>query len=276
MAASGNTATMAMPNEDFSVKSNTHTKRTRKGRLGFLIPVATFAGLTAVWEFLVDAFKVPAWQIPHPSAVIRAMFVFFPELAPNIWFTYSNVLIGLVCAVTLGVVLAALISNFKTLGSVLTPFINFMCTIPMITFVPLLMLWMGLGNQVKILVILLQAFPIVLMNSCTGFLHVSSIKLEVMQSLRANRLQTFIHCVFPDALPSVFTGAKLSGILAIIVGVGAETTGGNSGLGAQIVEYTQFMQMDKAFACIFYIALFGIALYSSINLLEKKVITWNI
>lgn len=250
--------------------------KTRAGFIKAIAPLLAVAAFILIWQLLVVVLKIPSWKIPMPTNVFRTMFTDFGEFAPNIWLSCSNIVIGFVFAVIIGITLAAVISNFPVVGSTLTPFINFMCTTPMITFVPLLMLWMGLGNKVKILVIILQAFPIVLMNSVTGFINVSQMKLEVMKSLRANRISTFFLCVLPDALPNVFTGVKLSSVLAIIVGVAAETVGGSKGLGAQIVQYTQFMQMDKAFACIFFIIIFGIALFSLLSYIEKKIITWKI
>lgn len=241
-----------------------------------LAPVVAFAIILGSWQFLVTILEIPSWKLPLPSNVIQSMIIDFKEFAPHIWITYSTILAGFIIAVILGVVLAALINNFKILGTALTPYINMLCTTPLITLVPLLMLWMGFGIEVKILAVVLQAFPIVNMNSCTGFMNVETMKLELMQSLRANRMQTFFRCILPDALPNVFTGMKLSGIFAVIACISTEFTGGSEGLGAQIIAYTQFMKMDKAFACILFVAIIGLFLYGMTSYLEKKVIRWKI
>jgi ABC-type nitrate/sulfonate/bicarbonate transport system, permease component len=256
---------------------NSKPKKKKQVRLSdILAPVVAFGVILGSWQFLVTILKIPTWQLPLPSNVIKSMILDFKEFAPNIWITYSTIVAGFVIAVVFGVILAAFINNFRILGTALTPYINMLCTTPMITLVPLLMLWMGFGIGVKILAVVLQAFPIVNMNSCTGFTNVETMKLELMQSLRANRVKTFFRCIFPDSLPSVFTGMKLSGIFAVIACISTEFTGGSQGLGAQIIAYTQFMKMDKAFACIFYVAIIGLVLYGITSYLEKKVIKWKI
>ncbi len=248
----------------------------KKSHSSVIAPLVTILAILLIWQFLVIAFHIPAWKIPTPGAAIQAMFTNFGELAPYILSTYLDILVGFLIAVVFGIVLACLISNFNLLGIALTPYINLLCTTPLITLVPLLMLWLGFGNGVKILAVVVQAFPIVNMNSLTGFNNVEMMKLELMQSLRASRIQTFRYCVLPNALPSVFTGMKLSGILATIACVTTEMSGGNNGLGYEIVQFTQYMKMDEAFACIFYVAVIGILLYSFSSLLESRVIKWKI
>lgn len=76
------------------------------------------------------------------------------------------------------------------------------------------MFFLGFGIEARILAVVIQSFAIVNMNSATGFLNVELLRHELMQSLRANRLQTFTRVVFPSALPDVFTGMKLCGIFA--------------------------------------------------------------
>ena len=256
------------------------TRRRRKDRrdrvLSAVAPAATFILLLAVWEALVVLLKIPSWQVPRPTGVIAVMFSSFDEFLPHIVRSYSTIILAFMCATFVGVTLAAFLNNFALLGVALNPYIIMLCTTPVITLVPLLLLMFGFGQWVIILAVTLQAFPILNMNSLTGFNNVETIKLELMGSLRATRVQTFRYCTLPASLPNVFTGMKLSGIFATTACISSEFTGGSRGLGARIIAYTQFMKMDKAFACIFFVAIIGLFLYLFTNYLEARIVKWKI
>lgn len=251
-------------------------KQMMKDRLiSIVAPATTFLLLLLLWEFFVTSMQIPAWQLPKPTKVFASIFYDFDYFRPHIVRSYTTILAGFFCATILGITLAAFLNNFKFLGLVLTPYINMLCTTPVITLVPLLMLWLGFGQGVIILAVALQAFPILNMNAATGFNNVETLRLELMRSLRASRVQTFFHCILPSSLPSVFTGMKLSGIFATTACISSEFTGGSKGLGAQIIANTQFMKMDRAFACIFFVAFIGIFLYVMTGYLETKLVKWK-
>ena len=254
--------------------------RSRKERMGRIASIAApaiiFLLLLAVWQAAVVILNIPAWLLPKPTRIFLAMFRNFKEFLPHIIRSYSTIILGFLWATATGITLAAFLSNFKLLGVALTPYIIFLCTTPVITLVPLLLLFFGFGQWVMVFAVMLQAFPILNMNAGTGFDNVPILQLELMRSLRASRLQTFFHCTFPASLPSVFTGMKLSSIFSTTACISSEFSGGNKGLGANIIIYTQFMATDKAFACIFYVAAIGLFLYTAINVLESKVIKWKI
>ena len=252
-------------------------RRENKDRLvGIIAPIVTFALLIGVWEVLVVALKIPKWFLPRPSGVFHTMVANFWEFWPHIVRSYATILIAFACATALGIILAAILNNFKLLGVALTPYINMLCTTPVITLVPLLLLFFGLDWWVFIMAVALQAFPILNMNAITGFSNVDTIKLELMGSLRATRVQTFRYCILPAALPHVFTGMKLSSIFATTACVSSEFNGATRGLGTRIIAYTQFMKMDKAFACIFFVAFIGLFLYLFVSWLEARIVKWKI
>jgi NitT/TauT family transport system permease protein len=251
-------------------------KQLRKDKiLSIVLPLLTMFFLLALWEALVVLLKVPAWMVPKPSNVFKSMVLDFGLFWPHIFRSYYSIITGWVFACLLGVLLAALISNFKLLGYTLTPYINMLVTTPVITLVPLMLLFLGFTPWVIILAVIMQSFAIVIMNSATGFNNVAIIRLELMQSLRANRLMTFFRCVLPSSWPNVFTGMKLAGIFATTACVSSEFNGGSVGLGSQIIAHTQFMRTNKAFACIFYVAVIGIILYNFSGFLENKVVKWK-
>lgn len=250
-------------------------KRTTK-TTSILAPVVTFFIIFGLWELAILIFKIPRWILPGPIAIFNTMIVKFADFWPNIWVSMQTIFIGFIFAVPIGIVLAGIITNFKTLAAALDPFIIFLVVTPLITLVPLLMYFLGFGIEVRILAVIIQSFAIVNMNAATGFANVELLRMELMQSVRANRLQTFSRVVLPSALPDVFTGMKLCGIFATTACISVEYVGGNKGLGSQIIRHTQYIATEKAFACIFFVAVIGIILYMLVSLLEKAIIRWKI
>ncbi|MFP3393057.1 ABC transporter permease [Brevibacillus sp. SIMBA_040] len=241
-----------------------------------LAPVIMFFILFGTWQFAAVGFDIPRWILPNPVSIIETMFVSFGEFAPHIGISIVTIVCGFLVAVPIGILLAALITNFKMIDTTLSPFVIFLVITPLITLVPLLMIWFGFGIEVKMLAVVIQSFPIVMMNSATGFNNVENIRLELMKSLCASRWQTFTMAILPSALPNVFTGIKLASIFATIAAVTSELIGGNIGIGSQIIKYSQYMQTEKAFACIFFTAIIGTTFYGLINLVERKIVRWKI
>ena len=107
------------------------------------------------------------------------------------------------------------------------------------------------------------------MNACTGFDNVARLRLELMESMQAGRLETFRRVILPSSVVEVFTGIRLAAIFATTACISAEYVGGNNGLGSQIIKYSQFIKTEHAFACIFFVASIGVFLYGSVVLFER-------
>jgi NitT/TauT family transport system permease protein len=223
----------------------------------------------ALWQILVMALDVPQWQLPGPWEILTAMVEDFSSLRAHLLTTYGNVLMGFLLAVALGTGLALAIYFSSLVGLTLTPFINIMCVVPVITVVPLLMLWLGFGREAKLIAVVAQSFPVINLNALSAFSNVAGPRLELLRALRASRFQTAIHCLLPSSIPGIFTGVKLAAVLALIAEVTGEISGGDAGLGAQTIKYTQFLKMPQAFACVFYVAAFGAIFYQSLGLIER-------
>ncbi|MDR0886006.1 MAG: ABC transporter permease [Clostridiales Family XIII bacterium] len=237
----------------------------------FLLPAAAVIILFILWEISISIFAIPAWKLSRPTEIAMALFRDYKEILPAVFYTYTNVIIGFVLAMTVGLSLGSFINGNKLAGVTLTPYVNLLCTIPLITIVPLLMLWFGIGRPIIILTIVIQSFPIMNFNCCVAFANVDPLRLELMDSFKVGKLKRLYYCILPDAIPGVFTGIKLSAILSILSSITAEMTGGNQGLGAQINVFVAFLKMPQAMACIFYIALLGLVLYYSISHIEARI-----
>lgn len=250
-------------------------KKTKNAILSVLAPVLVFALLFGFWEFMCVKNEIPAWLLPSPSRIFTSMYQNFTEFLPHILVSFETVLLGFLLAVPLGILLATLITSSKTVASALSPYVIVLVTTPLIVLLPLLMLFMGYGLKVRIFGVVLQAFAIVNMNTCTGILNVPVMRHELMQTVGANKWQSLRHVVYPTAVLDIFTGVRLSAIFATTACVSAEYVGGNEGLGALIIRYSQFLKTTESFACIFYVTIIGLFMYGLVSFLQKKVIYWK-
>ena len=250
-------------------------KKIGKTLLGFLVPLALFALLLGLWQYLVVKNDIPKWLLPAPLEIFRTMITNFREFWPHILVTFETVFLGFIIAVPIGILLATLITSNKVVAAAMSPYIIVLVTTPLVTLLPLLMLFMGYGLKARIIGVVLQAFAIVNMNTCTGILNVPVIRHELMQSLGASKLQTLRHVVYPTAALDIFTGVRLSAIFSTTASISAELTGGNEGLGALIIKYSQYLKVTESFACIFYVMIIGLIMYGLVSVLQRKIIYWK-
>lgn len=234
----------------------------------FVFAIVLLSGL----EMFLAAKKIPAFVFPKPTEVAQAFAANWEQLGSNALITLGEVVFGYLIAAVVGIVVAILITQFPIVNAALTPYTVFLATMPMIALIPLMMIWLGFGMGTRILIVVLQSFPVIMMNAATGFNHVDTLKLELMKSLGAGRRQTLVTVIIPDALPHIFTGLRLAGIFATTAAICCEFSGGTTGLGVQIIKATSFSKMGLAFAGILVVAAMGVSLYCIIRFLERKIV----
>lgn len=250
-------------------------KRKKKDPIYYIAPVLLLIGLIALWEIVVVVSGVSRTILPAPHAIAAVMSKnFVRDILPQMFFTLRVILTGYIVAIPLGILIAAVCSQFKLLIKALTPLIILLVVTPMITMVPLFMLWMGFDSKVRVIVVILQATPIIALNTLTGFTTTEGAKLELMRSMGASRLQTFIKLIFPNALPQVFTGLKLGCIFSTIAAMSADLAAGKEGLGYRIQQYSSLIMTEMAYGTILVVALIGIILFQIVVMIERRVIVW--
>lgn len=241
-----------------------------------LSPFLLFVTLYLLLEIVIRAADISRTVLPTPTAILTETIQNFgSDLLPHFLFTLKVVVIGFVVATILGMTLAALFSQYDLIVKAVSPFIILLVVTPMITIVPLFMLWLGFDPNIRIFVVILQAAPIIMLNTLSGFTSVETEKLELMRSMGANKLQTFFKVILPNAMPQVFTGIKLGCIFSTIGAISADFVGGSIGLGFRILQYSGLVMTEMTYGTILIVALIGIMLYQLVSFTEGKVIVWR-
>lgn len=239
-------------------------------------PLIAIVILLILWELLVRGLHVSEKLFPAPSAIFQSLFENFGSvIAPDLWISVKNIVIGYCLAVPIGFVLAAVCSQFKLVTKAVTPVLIILMITPMSTLVPIFKLSLGATAALKILVIVLQTAPVIALNSLTGFANPVENNTKVLKTMGCGRWETFFRGTVPNALPQVFTGLELGCILGTIASMGADISVGQGGLGYRVSIYAAFAATPSAFATILVAAVVGVVLFEIVATVERLVVTWK-
>jgi len=231
--------------------------------------------LLAAWELLADTLKVPTWILPAPSAIFAAAIKWAPELVHNSWVTLRETVVGFLLAIVLSLPLAILISLNPLARKLLYPMLLGLQSVPKVAIAPLVILWFGLSEWPKIIVVVLVCFFPILINMVAGLEAVPKTMLDLMRSLGASPHMVFRRLRVPVALPHFFTGCKVAVTFAVIGAVISEFVAAQDGLGYLILISTAQSQTPLAFAAIALLTVLSIALFHGVEFIERRVVDWT-
>ena len=227
------------------------------------------------WELLIRLFQVPEFVFPTPSAIFTALFTSFPNNYPHFLITLSELVSGYVVGASIGLVLAAVLTQLPYLEKIITPYILLLITTPTLALVPLLMLKLGFNIWPRIIAVSLASGPMVMINSVTGFRRTDLAKIALAKSYGASTFQIFKMIRFPLALPMIIVGLLVGGIFGLITAVGADMVGGKMGLGNKLAYYSSLARMAHFFAIIILVAVIGISIWIIFSRVGKKWASWT-
>ena len=241
-----------------------------------LAPLVVLAVIFIICEWIARTGRVSEYILPAPSKIVTGIIRKFPsDIAPHFFLTLRVMLIGFASATVLGMTLAALISQSGLVTNAVSPVIIFLVITPMITLIPLLTLWLGYDPMQRVYVVIIQATPIITLNTLNGFTNLDIEKQELSKSVGCTKLQRFFKVTFMNAMPQVFTGIKLGCINATIGALSADTVSGNIGMGFKIKQFIKYNNIDLAYGSILLVALIGLVTYNIVEFIEHKVVLWK-
>jgi NitT/TauT family transport system permease protein len=239
-----------------------------------IAPVITFAFLLIFWEFLADYLRIPTWLLPAPSAIAVAFIDWRRELLGHSLVTLYETLVGFALSIALAVPLAIAVVYSPFLRKSIYPILLALQSVPKVAIAPLLALWIGFGALPKILVVFLVCFFPIIVATATGLGSVPGPVMDLIRSLSATQIQTFVKIRFPNAMPHIFVGLKIAITFAVIGAVIGEFVGSESGLGYLILTSSSQARTPVAFAALVILTVMSIVLYYVIEIIENFVVPW--
>ena len=211
----------------------------------------------------------------YPDTESYLTWAFSGELPHDLLASTERVLIGFLIGASLALPLGLLMGASKVVNQVFNPVVQVFRPIPPIAFIPLSILWFGLGNPPAYFLIALGAFFPILMNTIAGVRDVDSIYLRAARNLGAKGFPLFWRVILPAAMPQILTGFRVGMGVAFICVIVAEMIAVNSGLGYRILEAREFVWSDKILAGMFTIGLLGLAIDTAMDAINRRVLRWQ-
>jgi NitT/TauT family transport system permease protein len=243
-------------------------------RLEMAMPWLVIFGLLVVWQAIVQIFQIRQFVLPAPTAIIDALLQYREPITDHALFTLVNTLTGFAIGVVVGVLLGIIIGSSRLAYAGLYPLLVGINSVPKAAIVPILVLWMGIGQPPAITTAFLLSFFPIAVNVATGLATVEPELEDVLRSLGASKLDILRKVGLPRTLPYLFASLKVAITLAFVGAVISETIASNDGIGYLMLQAASQFRVPLMFAGVFVIATMGIATYVIFALLERRLTGW--
>lgn len=272
----------------------TQSKNTAKAKQELRLPglgtlwiqgAVALAALGLWW--VVAALKIwPPIFVPSPDSVwnqlirtsslhdgIRGYNGYF--LYEHLWATTQRVLLGFGFAIAGGIPLGLLLGTLRPLRTVLEPTLTFIRSLPPLAYFSLLIIWFGIGETPKVVLLFLAAFPPIILATSDAVRGIQQDRLFAARSLGASPWQLLRYVVLPSVTPELMTGLRVGLGVAFTTVVAAETVNGIPGIGGMVRDAQRFNQTDVVILGILLIGALGIALDGLMRFLDTRLVPWR-
>lgn len=245
----------------------------RKILLALLVPVL----VVLAWYYVTTYGSIPEGILPAIPKVGNTFsgMVESGQLKADLAVSLSRVVKGFLFSAVLGVFLGSLIGMFRTVKELLLPAITIIRQIPMIAWIPLIILWCGIGELSKVVIIVLAAFFPILVNTESGMESTPSGYIEVARLYKLSKWKTFTKVYLPHALPQILVGLKLGLGVSWMAVVASELIAATSGIGYRMSNARSLMQSDVVIVCMIVVGLIGVLMDKIIGLIFGALAPWQ-
>ena len=200
------------------------------------------------------------WLSPHALS----------DIVPSLW-RFS---VGYLAAALLGIVIGVPVGASRTLRNVLEPVLEFLRATPPPVLVPVFILFAGIGNEMKALVIVFGCIWPVLLNTVAGVRSLDEVLAETVRSYRIGRFAKLWHFILPGASPQIFTGLRQALSIGIILMVVSEMFAASDGIGFALVQYQRTFALPEMWSGIILLGIIGIVLSLIFRVIETRLLGW--
>lgn len=242
------------------------------------LPVLAILCVIVAW---VSFSSVHPELMPGPAAVIERLGRTFTKpigrinLLGHAWASLKRVLLALLFAWAFGIFFGILIGWSRTARALFGSIFEVIRPIPPIAWIPLIIMWFGIGETAKIIIVFIGTFVPLVINTSTGIRMVDEINVQVGKMFGGSNRQILMEIVVPTALPSIFAGIRTSVSSGWTTVLAAEMLGATAGLGSMVTKGWQGGDMALVLVAVITIAIIGFILSVVLNKMEKVVCPWN-
>jgi NitT/TauT family transport system permease protein len=237
-------------------------------------PLALLAVILAVWQAICMLFDVSDFILPSPSKIVAAMWEYRDEIAKHAWRTFWVTMVGFGIAILVGVVFGFIIGSSRTAYAAIYPLMTAFNALPKAAFVPILVVWFGLGIGPAILTAFLISFFPIMVNIATGLATLEPELEDVLRVLGAKRMDVLIKVGMPRSLPYFYASLKVAITLAFVGTTVSEMNAANEGIGYLLNSAGSSLKMPLAFAGLVVVGIMAMVMYELFAVIEKRTTAW--
>jgi taurine transport system permease protein len=247
----------------------------------FTISSLTVALLLWAWWAVTYFGLIEPLFLPSPQAVAKRGWLVLSQgyMDSSLWqhlaASLQRIGLGLLAAVLTAIPLGIAIGRYRIARGIFDPLIEFYRPIPPLAYLPLIVIWCGIGELSKVLLIFLAIFAPIAISTATGVRNVDPSKIRAAQSLGASQAQLIRYVILPSALPEILTGIRIGLGVGWSTLVAAELIAATSGLGFMVQSAAQFLVTDVVILGILVIALIAFSLEMGLRALQRKLVPWH-
>lgn len=234
-------------------------------------------GVLLLWEILTRLLLENELLIPPPSSVIRSLWrmSLSGELNRHLSATLFEFACGFSTACVVGILLGYLMGRYRWFDDLMDPWVATLYSIPVIAFVPFIIIWFGIGLLSKIIVVFKITAVAIMLNTAAGIKTIDPTLLELAKSLRLSPWETTYKIRLPAALPYIITGMRLGVGRAMLGVIVAELMAANAGLGYLLRDASETWDSPKLFVTVVLLAAMGMGSFALIKKGERKLAPWR-
>jgi len=248
-----------------------------------LPPLSVVALLLLIWEYLIPLGIVPGVRAEYlgtPSGIWAAALELSRDgyggrgLFEHVRASLLRTVSGFLIAASIGVPLGIVLGYNQRAGAFLLPIFGFLRPIPALAFIPIVVIWFGIGEFAKVFVIFMTAFLYVLLGSVSGVRSVPNDYLRLSRNYRLSTFATLYRVVLPSALPEIFVSLRTAMALSWAVVVASELIAAQVGLGYLIQSASQVYAINKVYVGVALIGLVGVSIDIIFQIIERRLLHW--
>ncbi|MGG6898807.1 MULTISPECIES: ABC transporter permease subunit [Rhizobium] len=245
------------------------------------ISIATGAALIGIWWLVSKLGLVSHLFLPRPDEVLTQVGVVYRDgyagasLSEHIVASLFRIVVAATIAIAVGIPVGLLMGLSRWAKGVLDTPIEFYWPLPPLSYLPLMIIWLGIGETSKITLLVLAMFAPICLSAQAGVRSLPLERVNAARSLGASRLQLFFSIVLPSALPEILTGVRIAFGIGWGTLVAAELIASTRGIGFMIMSASQFLATDVVFVGIGIIAICAFTFTAAIRILETVLVPWK-
>jgi len=248
-----------------------------------LYPCLLFVGILLFWQYVVAAGRISGIRTQYlgsPEGIWRSFMGLLKHgyegvpLGAEVTASVSRVLTGFVIGAVVATPLGLLMGYNKFVGRLFGPIFSFLRPVPALAFIPVMLIWFGIGETGRIVVIAMTSFLYIVLATSAGVAAVPKAYLRAAENYQLSTARTLYSVILPATLPSILIGFRTGMALSWAVVVAAELIAAQRGLGYMIKDAATFFRIDVVYVGIILIGLIGISIDWAFNLANRTILHW--